>query len=171
MAKLVSFDAASSFELTPLHASRAAGDIADDDAVLCRVQFEAYGEPVEGRIQLTRGGIARLLQRLRMFCEKRSGMLQLRDETQSLELSLAAKRSRWTEKIRVTGLAGVPQAAQPEVADELRAGVGILLRQDNGTASVEHRGGLVAKFEDLLRFASELEAEASGAIEPTGSSA
>ncbi|MBK9976046.1 MAG: hypothetical protein IPP14_14835 [Planctomycetes bacterium] len=171
MAKLVSFDAASSFELTPLHASRAAGDIADDDAVLCRVQFEAYGEPVEGRIQLTRGGIARLLQRLRMFCEKRSGMLQLRDETQSLELSLAAKRSRWTEKIRVTGLAGVPQAAQPEVADELRAGVGILLRQDNGTASVEHRGGLVAKFEDLLRFARELEAEASGAIEPTGSSA
>jgi hypothetical protein len=100
-----------------------------------------------------------MVQRLEAFCDKRQGMIQLRDESQALELSLAAKRSRWTEKIKVTGLAGVPQSDIP-VAEELRVTVGIVLRQDTGTASVEQRGGLVSTFDALAAFVADLAREA-----------
>lgn len=140
--------------------ARPAGTLGDDDSINCRIAFEAYGEPVEGTVPLSAGGLRRMLQRLESFCTKREGMIQLRDEAQALELSLAAKRSRWTEKIRVTGLAGVPKEQDAPVADELRVNVGILLRQENATASVEQRAGLVTTFDALAGFVSDLAREA-----------
>lgn len=159
MARLASADGSAGFEFAPAAASRAAGSIAEDDVLPCRVAFESYGEPVEGTVALSRAGLRRMLARLRLFCDKQQGMVQLRDETQTLELSLAAKRSRWTEKIKVTALAGVPQPVDAAAAEELRVTLGVLLRQDNGTASVEQRGGLVSTFEALGKFVADLEKE------------
>ncbi|MBE7491522.1 MAG: hypothetical protein HS108_07190 [Planctomycetes bacterium] len=159
MAKLAAADQTTGLELVLAAPSRAGGKLGDDDALPCRVCFESYGEPVEGTVSLTRAGLARMVQRLEAFCDKRQGMIQLRDESQALELSLAAKRSRWTEKIKVTGLAGVPQSDIP-VAEELRVTVGIVLRQDTGTASVEQRGGLVSTFDALAAFVADLAREA-----------
>jgi len=159
MARLASSDGTPGLELSPAPISHAAGGLGDDDVLPCGVRFESYGEPIEGKVNLTRGGLRRMLGRLKVFCEKRQGMVQLRDETQSLELSLAAKRSRWTEKIKVTGLAGVPQPVA-EVSDELRVNVGILLRQDSETASVEQRGGQVSTFDALAKFVGDLATEA-----------
>lgn len=160
MARLPSADGTSSLELCPAHASRPAGSLGEDDALPCRIAFESYGEPVEGTVSLSGAGLRRMLQRLESFCAKREGMIQLRDEAQSLELSLAAKRSRWTEKIRVTGLAGLPPSQDAPVPEELRVNVGVLLRQENATASVEQRGGLVTTFDALAAFVAELGREA-----------
>lgn len=163
MARLAAADGTAGLELVPAQGSRAQGKLGDEDALDCRVAFESYGEPIEGHVQLSRGGLRRMLQRLAVFCEKRQGMVQLRDESQMLELSLAAKRSRWTEKIKVTGLAGVPQPESP-VADELRVTVGIVLRQDSATASVEQKGGVVSTFDALAAFVRDLTAESG--LEP-----
>ena len=166
MARIESPDAASYFELAPVHVTRARGDSGENDGIVCGIRFESYGEPVNGEANLTRGGLTRMIARLRSFAEKQTGMMQLRAETGELEISLAAKRSKWTEKIRVTGLAGVPkeQQPEPEVSAETRASLGITYRQSNASGgNVEHRCGMVCTFDVLAQFADKLEAEFASA--------
>jgi hypothetical protein len=161
MARIESADRGSFLELTPVHATRGRGNTADVDAVVCRVKFESYGEPVEGEISISRGGLSRIIEKLKSFAEKRTGMMQLRTETQDLEFSLAARRSKWTEKIRVTGLAGVPaDSGQGEGPEEVRASFGVTWRQTSQQGgSVEHRCGMVCTFDALSDFASALQSE------------
>jgi len=179
MARIESPDADSYFELTPVHVTRARGDSGDADGIVCEVRFEAYGEPIEGEANLTRGGLTRMIGKLLSFAEKQSGMMQLRSETQDLEFSLASKRSKWTEKIRVTGLAGVPQEKQdePEVAAETRVSFGITFRQSSATGgNIEHRSGMVCTFDALKAFAETLKSEfdaaptrrSTGKVDPPG---
>ena len=161
MARIESTDRASFFELQPVHVTRGRGDSTDLDAVVCRVKFESYGEPVEGDLNISRGGLARMVEKLRGFAEKRAGMMQLRSDTQDLELSLAARRSKWTQKIRVTGLAGVPEdIGQADAPEEVRASFGVTWRQASRQGgSVEHRCGMVCTFDALAAFAGALQAE------------
>jgi hypothetical protein len=179
MARVESADGASFFELTPQHISRGRGQSGDDDGIICSVSFEAYGEPVQGEPQLTRGGLNRMVEKLKGFAEKRTGMMQLRSDTQEIEISLAAKRSKWTQRINVTGLAGVPKddEQEPDAANEVRASFGATYRQSNAQGgSVEHRCGMVCTFDALNAFADALKAEfaaaptrrGTGKIEPSG---
>jgi hypothetical protein len=158
MARIESTDRGSFIELQPVHVTRGRGDF---DGVVCRVKFESYGEPVEGDVNISRGGLTRMMDKLKGFAEKRAGMMQLRSDAQELELSLAARRSKWTQKIRVTGLAGVPeQGGDVEGPEEVRASLGITWRQPGGAAgSVEHRSGMVCTFDALLKFAADMQAE------------
>lgn len=162
MARLVAADNASFLELVPVPTARGR-----DESLSLRVAFEAWGEPVEGVAAMTREGAARLVERIRQFCARQAGMLQLRNEEQTLELNLAAKRSKWTSKLRVTGLSNVPETADPNLPEETRVSLGITYRQEgshNGApASVEHRAGMVCTFEALDRFATELAAETTAA--------
>lgn len=165
MAKLTSHDQAHGFELTPVRVGRGRGEPSEGDAAICIVRFESYGEPVEGEVQLTRVGMQRMIDRLRTFAVKRSGMAQLRSETNELEISLASKRSRWTQKIRVTGLSGVPQTnpADTREADDVedtRVSFGVQYRQTvKGQGAVEYRCGLICSFDALAAFAEELATE------------
>lgn len=161
MAKVESADGASFFELTPVHATRSRGSTGDSDAVICTISFEAYGEPISGEANLTRGGLTRMIGKLESFADKRAGMMQLRSDTNEVEISLAAKRSKWTQKINVTGLAGVPREDQTEgsVAEELRVAFGATYRQSSGSGAVEHRCGMVCSFDALREFAGQLKAE------------
>lgn len=162
MARIESADGSSFFELSPQHITRGRGESGDADGITCVVKFEAYGEPIEGQPQLTRGGLNRMVEKLKGFAEKRTGMMQLRSDTQEIELSLAAKRSKWTQKINVTGLAGVPREEQPEpdAANEVRVSFGATYRQSNAQGgSVEHRCGMVCTFDALDAFADALKAE------------
>lgn len=161
MARIESADRASFFELTPVHVTRGRGGSADVDALVCGIRFESYGEPVEGELAITRGGVARIIERLQSFAEKRAGMMQLRTETQDLELNLASRRSKWTQKIRVTGLAGVPEGGtEPDAHEEVRASFGIIWRQTSQQGgSVEHRCGMICTFDALTAFAAALQAE------------
>ena len=178
MAKVASFDGSSFVELTPRHISRGRGEAGDSDGIACTVSFESYGEPILGEAQLTRGGLNRMVEKLTSFARKRQGMMQLRSDTQEIDLSLAAKRSKWTQKINVTGLANVPAPApEAEVADELRVSFGATYRQSHIKAgSIEHRCGLVCTFDELAAFAAALRAEfeaaptrrGTGKIDPSG---
>jgi hypothetical protein len=179
MARIESSDGSSFFELTPQHISRGRGATGDEDGVACTVRFEAYGEPIDGEAQLTRGGLNRMVEKLKGFAEKRQGMMQLRSETQEIELSLAAKRSKWTQKIRVTGLAGVPkdEQAEDEVPEEVRVSFGATYRQSGGQGgSIEHRCGKICTFDALSAFAESLKAEfeaaptrrGTGKVDPPG---
>ena len=179
MARIESTDGQSFFELTPQHISRGRGATGDEDGIGCVVHFESYGEPIQGEPQLTRGGLNRMVEKLKSFSEKRTGMMQLRSDTQEIELSLAAKRSKWTQKINVTGLAGVPKEDQPDsdVAEEIRVSFGATYRQSNALGgSVEHRCGMVCTFDALAAFADALKAEyeaaptrrGTGKIDPSG---
>jgi hypothetical protein len=179
MARLESTDRGSFFELTPVHVTRSRGNTGDADAVVCAIRFEAYGEPIDGEANLTRGGLTRMIDRLRAFAEKREGMMQLRSDTNEVEFSLAARRSKWTQKIRVTGLAGVPQESEnePGVQEELRVAFGATYRQSSGSAgAVEHRCGMVCSFDSLRTFADTLKTEfdaapnrrGTGKVEPPG---
>jgi hypothetical protein len=165
MATIESADKASFFELTPVHTTRGRGNTADVDAVVCRVKFESYGEPVEGEISISRGGLARIIEKLQSFAEKRAGMMQLRTETQDLEFSLAARRSKWTQKIRVTGLAGVPaDSTAADGPEEVRASFGVTWRQTSQQGgSVEHRCGMVCTFDALTAFAGSVQSEFAAA--------
>lgn len=179
MARILSTDGSSFFELTPVRVSRGRGEAGEGDGVVCEVRFEAYGEPIEGEAQLTRGGLTRMVEKLKGFAEKRAGMMQLRSDAQEIELSLAAKRSKWTQKINVTGLAGVPRddAQQPDVAEELRVAFGATYRQSNAQAgSIEHRCGMVCSFDAVAEFAQGLQTEfetattrrSTGRVQPPG---
>jgi hypothetical protein len=162
MARIESADRGSYIELQPVHVTRGRGDSHDVDAVVCRVKFESYGEPVEGDVNVSRGGLARMIEKLKGFADKRAGMMQLRSDTQDLELSLAARRSKWTQKIRVTGLAGVPEAGaqQQDGPDEVRASFGITWRQSSQQGgSVEHHCGMVCTFDALAAFAGAMQGE------------
>ena len=81
MARIESPDAASYFELAPVHVTRARGDSGENDGIVCGIRFESYGEPINGEANLTRGGLTRMIARLRSFAEKQTGMMQLRAET------------------------------------------------------------------------------------------
>jgi hypothetical protein len=177
MARIESADRGSFIELQPVHVTRGRGDSHDYDAVVCRVKFESYGEPVEGEVGISRASLARMIEKLSSFAEKRTGMMQLRSETQDLELSLAARRSKWTQKIRVTGLAGVPEtgADQADGPEEVRASFGITWRQSSQQGgSVEHRCGMVCTFDALAGFAGAMQGEfdaaptrrSTGKVEP-----
>ncbi|MCB9934053.1 MAG: hypothetical protein H6840_00030 [Planctomycetes bacterium] len=179
MARILSADGGSFFELTPVHVSRGRGETGDADGVVCSVRFEAYGEPIEGEAQLTRGGLTRMIDKLKGFAEKRAGIMQLRSDTQEIEFSLAAKRSKWTQKLNVTGLAGVPrdETAEPKVAEELRVSFGVTYRQSNTAAgSIEHRCGMVCTFDAVAGFADALKFEfeaaptrrGTGKVQPPG---
>lgn len=162
MARILSADGSSFFELTPVRVSRGRGEAGEGDGVVCEVRFEAYGEPVEGEAQLTRGGLMRMIEKLKSFAEKRAGMMQLRSDAQEIELSLAAKRSKWTQKINVTGLAGVPRddTQHADVAEELRVSFGATYRQSSAQAgSIEHRCGMVCTFDAVNGFADALKSE------------
>jgi len=161
MAKIESADRGTFFEFTPVHVARGRGDSSDMDAVTCTLRFESYGEPVEGEVTMSRASLARMVERLKGFAEKRTGMMQLRSETQDLEFSLSSKRSKWTQKIRVTGLAGVPnQEPEADALEEVRASFGVTWRQSNAQGgSVEHRSGMVATFDALAAFAGAVAAE------------
>ncbi|MBK8206336.1 MAG: hypothetical protein IPK87_05985 [Planctomycetes bacterium] len=166
MARLSSPDNASWFELTPVHTTRGGGA----DGVVCEVKFEAYGEPVNGELTISHDGLTRMVEKLLSFGEKRAGMMQLRSDTRELEISLAARRSKWTQKINVTGLAGVPNAeAEPEGAlEEVRASVGVTYRQHGGAGNVEHRCGMHCTFDALIGFAQAISAELAAAPRRTG---
>lgn len=166
MAKLTSPDGGAWIELTPVHSSRGRG--AGTDAVVCAVRFESYGEPIDGEVHVSKDGLERMIERLRTFAEKRAGMLQLRSDTRELEISLAARRSKWTQKINVTGLAGVPQQQPEETPEELRCSVGVTYRQHGGTGNVEHRCGLHCTFDALSEFATTLANELAAAPRRTG---
>ena len=178
MARMESADGESFFDLTPVHVTRSRGDTGESDAVVCTISFEAYGEPIEGEANLTRGGLTRMIGKLQKFAEKRAGIMQLRSDTNEVEMSLAAKRSKWTQKIRVTGLAGVPAEDQtePDVAEELRVSFGATYRQSIGAGAVEHQCGMVCAFDALNRFAESLESEfeaaptrrSTGKVDPPG---
>ncbi|MCB9893984.1 MAG: hypothetical protein H6839_06040 [Planctomycetes bacterium] len=179
MARIESTDGGSFFELTPQHITRGRGATGDEDGVECVVRFESYGEPIIGEPHLTRGGLNRMVEKLKSFTVKRTGMMQLRSDTQEIELSLAAKRSKWTQKINVTGLAGVPKEdrAEPDVPEEVRVSFGATYRQSNALGgSVEHRCGMVCTFDALSAFADALKSEfeaaptrrGTGKIEPSG---
>ncbi|MBZ0134842.1 MAG: hypothetical protein K8I27_00550 [Planctomycetes bacterium] len=162
MAKVESADGSSFFELSPVHVTRARGTTGDADGLVCTIRFESYGEPVEGEANLTRGGLTRMIDKLLGFTQKRAGMMQLRSDTNEVEISLAAKRSKWTQKINVTGLAGVPAPDQPEpeASEELRVSFGATYRQSNAAAgAVEHRCGMVCTFDALAEFARALKTE------------
>jgi hypothetical protein len=176
MARIESADHGSFIELQPVHVTRGRGDSHDVDAVVCRVKFESYGEPVEGEVGISRASLARMIEKLNNFAEKRTGMMQLRSETQDLELSLAARRSKWTQKIRVTGLSGVPAGAdKADAPEEVRASFGITYRQSSAQGgSVEHRCGMVCTFDALAQFAGAMQGEfdaaptrrSTGKVEP-----
>lgn len=166
MAKLNSPDGGAWVELTPVHTSRGRG--AEADAVVCAVRFESYGEPVDGEVHIAREGLERMIDRLKAFAEKRAGMLQLRSDTREFELSLAARRSKWTQKINVTGLVGVPADAPDEAPEELRCSVGVTYRQHGGAGNVEHRCGLHCTFDTLAAFADAITAELAAAPRRTG---
>ncbi len=167
MAKLTSHDAQGGFELTPVRVTRGRGEPSDADAAICVVRFESYGEPVEGEVHLTRAGMQRMIDRLKTFATKRSGMAQLRSETNDLEISLASKRSRWTQKIRVTGLSGVPKSGQTDLSDgedDTRVSFGVQYRQaGREQGAVEYRCGLICTFDALAAFADTLAAEFAAA--------
>ena len=175
MARIESADRASFIELEPVHVTRGRGDSHDVDSVVCRLKFESYGAPVQGEVNISRASLARMIEKLAAFAAKREGMMQLRSETQELELSLAARRSKWTQKIRVTGLAGVPEGEQADGKEELRASFGITWRQTSQQGgSVEHRCGMVCTFDALGTFAGAMQAEfeaaptrrSTGKVEP-----
>lgn len=179
MARIDSPDQGGFFELTPVHVTRARGASGEADGIVCAVRFESYGEPIDGEANLTRGGLTRMIEKLAGFAAKQSGMMQLRSETQELEISLTAKRSKWTEKINVTGLAGVPREKQeePQVGAETRASLGITYRQANAAGgNIEHRCGMVCNFDALQRFADTLKNEyeaaptrrSTGKVDPPG---
>lgn len=179
MARVESADGSSFFELTPVHVTRSRGDTGDGDAVVCAIRFEAYGEPIDGEANLTRGGLTRMIGKIQNFADKRAGMMQLRSDTNEVEMSLAAKRSKWTQKINVTGLAGVPKEERNEepAAEELRVAFGATYRQSNGPAgAVEHRCGMVCTFDALTQFAESLQSEfeaaptrrSTGKVDPPG---
>ena len=179
MARVESADGSSFFELTPVNVTRSRGDTGDTDTVICTVRFEAYGEPIDGEPNLTRGGLTRMIAKLQSFAQKRAGMMQLRSDTNEVEISLAAKRSKWTQKINVTGLAGVPKEEQQDapVDEELRVSFGATYRQASGPAgAVEHRCGMVCTFDALAQFADTLKTEfeaaptrrSTGRVEPPG---
>lgn len=162
MARIESVDGGTYFELTPVQVSRGRGEAHGADGMVCAIRFEAYGEPVDGEANLTHGGLTRMIEKLQAFVEKRQGMMQLRSDTNEVEFSLAAKRSKWTQKINVTGLAGLPPEQQEcqEAADELRVSFGVTYRQNSGAAgSVEHRCGMHTTFDALGTFAAALKAE------------
>ena len=164
MARLEAQDGSSFFELHPERA-RGGGETADQDEVSCLIRMEAFGEPIEGYATMTRAGLTHLIERLRVFTTRRTGMLQLRTETQTLELSLSAKRSKWTQRIRVTALKGLkPDDDADKVGgDELRVSFGVLFRhpveREGAHVTVESRAGLVCSFDSLDTFAGELEEE------------
>jgi hypothetical protein len=178
MARLESIDKQNFFELTPVHVTRARGDSGDADEVVCEVKFESYGEPVEGEAALTRAGLTRMIEKLKKFCEKQTGMMQLRSQTQDIEMTLAAKRSKWTQKLRVTGLAGVPQEEQEqEEESSLRVSFGVAYREAGAAGgAVEHRAGMFCTFNDLSSFATGIEKEfeaaptrrRTGQVQPPG---
>lgn len=179
MARLESIDRQHFFELTPVHVTRARGDSGEADEIACEVKFESYGEPVAGEASLTRGGLTRMIEKLKGFCEKRAGMMQLRSQTRDIEMTVAAKRSKWTQKLNVTGLAGVPsEDKEGDEESSVRVSFGVVYREAaTAGGAVEHRSGMFCSFDELDTFARAVESEfaaaptrrSTGRVEPPGS--
>jgi len=159
MARVTSPDGSSWFELTPVHVSRSRGAASKVDAVVSTVSFDSFGEPVSGELSIPRDSLERMLERLKSFCDKQTGMMQLRTDTQELELSLAAKRSKWTQKLRVSGM-NTEDETEPQVDEETRATLGVVFRQDTGQGgAAEHRCNMSCQFDALAEFTRNVIAE------------